>query len=169
MEIDFNSLDSSFDGYEKIYEDIADKAIKHLGLSFNPIISVSLVNEEIIHQINNEYRHIDRVTDVISFAFNDGEDRETLYHSNDVVVLGDIYICIDQAKRQAEEYGHSLDREMRFLFVHGLLHLLGYDHMTKEEEIEQQHVQPMTAIFFRLIENFVNLLSNIDLAYLFYR
>ena len=134
MEIDFNSLDSSFDGYEKIYEDIADKAIKHLGLSFNPIISVSLVNEEIIHQINNEYRHIDRVTDVISFAFNDGEDRETLYHSNDVVVLGDIYICIDQAKRQAEEYGHSLDREMRFLFVHGLLHLLGYDHMKKEDE-----------------------------------
>ena len=134
MEIDFNSLDSSLDNYEEIYTDIASKAISHLGLSFEPIISVSLVNDELIHQINNDYRHIDRVTDVISFAFNDGEDRESLYHSNGVVVLGDIYICFEQAKRQAEEYGHSFDREMRFLFVHGLLHLLGYDHMKKEDE-----------------------------------
>lgn len=134
MEIDFNSLYQEFNEYEDIYLEIANKAIKHLGLSFEPIISVSLVDEETIHQINNDYRHIDRVTDVISFAFNDGEDREKLYHSNQMVVLGDIYICVDQAKRQADEYGHSLDREMRFLFVHGLLHLLGYDHMTKEDE-----------------------------------
>jgi len=134
MEIDFNSLYQEFNQYEDIYLEIANKAIKHLGLSFEPIISVSLVDEETIHQINNDYRHIDRVTDVISFAFNDGEDREKLYHSNQMVVLGDIYICVDQAKRQADEYGHSLDREMRFLFVHGLLHLLGYDHMTKEDE-----------------------------------
>lgn len=134
MEIDFNSLYQDFNEYEDIYLEIADKAIKHLGLSFEPIISVSLVDEETIHQINNDYRHIDRVTDVISFAFNDGEDREKLYHSKQMVVLGDIYICVDQAKRQADEYGHSLDREMRFLFVHGLLHLLGYDHMRKEDE-----------------------------------
>ncbi|MBE6135836.1 MAG: rRNA maturation RNase YbeY [Erysipelotrichaceae bacterium] len=134
MEIDFNSLYQEFNEYEDIYTEIANKAIKYLGLSFEPIISVSLVDEETIHQINNDYRHIDRVTDVISFAFNDGEDREKLYHSNQMVVLGDIYICVDQAKRQADEYGHSLDREMRFLFVHGLLHLLGYDHMTKEDE-----------------------------------
>ena len=134
MEIDFNSLDPEFESYESVYLEIASKALSHLGLSFEPIISISLVNDETIHQINNDYRHIDRVTDVISFAFNDGEDRESLYHSGSMVVLGDIYICIDQAKRQAEEYGHSLDREMRFLFVHGLLHLLGYDHMKKEDE-----------------------------------
>ena len=134
MEIDFNSLDPEFESYESVYLEIASKALSHLGLSFEPIISISLVNDETIHQINNDYRHIDRVTDVISFAFNDGEDRESLYHSGSMVVLGDIYICIDQAKRQAEEYGHSLDREMRFLFVHGLLHLLGNDHMKKEDE-----------------------------------
>ena len=134
MEIDFNSLYPELDNYEEIYREIASKAISHLGLSFDPIISVSLVNDETIHQINNDYRHIDKVTDVISFAFNDGEDRETLYHSGSMVVLGDIYICVEQAKRQAEEYGHPLDREMRFLFVHGLLHLLGYDHMKKEDE-----------------------------------
>ncbi|MBO4286327.1 MAG: rRNA maturation RNase YbeY [Bacilli bacterium] len=134
MEIDFNSLDPEFESYESVYLEIASKVLSHLGLSFEPIISISLVNDETIHQINNDYRHIDRVTDVISFAFNDGENRESLYHSGSMVVLGDIYICIDQAKRQAEEYGHSLDREMRFLFVHGLLHLLGYDHMKKEDE-----------------------------------
>ena len=134
MEIDFNSLYPEYENYEDIYLEIASKAINHLGLSFEPIISVSLVNDETIHQINNDYRHIDKVTDVISFAFNDGEDRKTLYHSGAMVVLGDIYICVDQAKRQAEEYGHPLDREMRFLFVHGLLHLLGYDHMKKEDE-----------------------------------
>ena len=134
MEIDFNSLYPEYENYEDIYLEIASKAINHLGLSFEPIISVSLVNDETIHQINNDYRHIDKVTDVISFAFNDGEDRKTLYHSGSMVVLGDIYICVDQAKRQAEEYGHPLDREMRFLFVHGLLHLLGYDHMKKEDE-----------------------------------
>ena len=134
MEIDFNSLYPEYENYEDIYLEIASKAINHLGLSFEPIISVSLVNDETIHQINNDYRHIDKVTDVISFAFNDGEDREKLYHSGSMVVLGDIYICVEQAKRQAEEYGHSLDREMRFLFAHGLLHLLGYDHMKKEDE-----------------------------------
>lgn len=134
MEIDFNSINPEFDSYQQVYEEIMGKTLKHLGLSFDPIISVSLVSDELIHQINNDYRHIDRVTDVISFAFNDGEDRESLYQSHSIVVLGDIYICIDQAKRQAEEYGHSLDREMKFLFVHGLLHLLGYDHMKKEDE-----------------------------------
>ena len=134
MEIDFNSEYQELTNYEEIYTDIAIKAIKHLSLDFDPIISVSITDEETIHQINNEYRHIDRVTDVISFAFNDGEDREKLYHSGQMVVLGDIYICFPQAERQAAEYGHGIDREMKFLFVHGLLHLLGYDHMKKEDE-----------------------------------
>ena len=134
MELDFNSLNEEYNRYEEIYYEIAVKALKHLGLSFNPLISVSLVDDATIQEINNDYRHIDRVTDVISFAFNDGEDRESLYHSGSMVVLGDIYICVEQAKRQASEYGHSLDREMRFLFVHGLLHLLGYDHTKKEDE-----------------------------------
>ena len=134
MEIDFNSFDPTFLDYEEVYTGITEKALKYLGLDFEPVISISLVDEETIHTINNDYRHVDKVTDVISFAFNDGEDREELYHSHQMVVLGDIYICIDQAKRQAAEYGHPLEREMRFLFVHGLLHLLGYDHMKKEDE-----------------------------------
>ena len=85
--------------------------------------------------MNREYRNVDRPTDVISFAFLDNEENkdEMLKHSGPVC-LGDIYISVDKAKEQAEEYGHPLKRELSFLFVHGLLHLLGYDHMNKEDE-----------------------------------
>ena len=84
-----------------------------------------------------DYRKIDRITDVISFAFEDYEDIEY----NDIRMLGDIYICIPQMKRQAEEYGHSEKRELSFLAVHGLLHLLGYDHMEPEDEKEMFDLQ----------------------------
>ena len=80
--------------------------------------------------MNKNYRNVDRVTDVISFALEDNDD----ISYGDIRVLGDIYICIPQMKRQAVEYGHSEKRELSFLAVHGLLHLLGYDHMVKEDE-----------------------------------
>ncbi|MBE6142186.1 MAG: rRNA maturation RNase YbeY [Erysipelotrichaceae bacterium] len=134
MELDFNSLIDGYDEYEEVYLDLLTKTLSYLKIKCSPIVSVSLVDEKLIHQINRDYRHIDRVTDVISFAFLDNEDRESILKSKGDVVLGDIYICLDVAKRQAEEYGHSLNRELRFLFIHGLLHLLGYDHMTKEDE-----------------------------------
>ena len=77
------------------------------------------------------YRNIDRETDVITFAL---EDEDTIIIPDNERILGDIYISIDKAKSQAEEYGHSLLRELSFLAVHGFYHLLGYDHQTKEEE-----------------------------------
>lgn len=135
MELDFNSINEEYDSYEEVYESLANKALDHLKLDFNPIVSVSFVDNEFIHKMNRDYRGIDRPTDVISFAFLDGEDnRDEIMHSKQMVALGDIYISLDKAKEQAKEYGHPLDRELRFLFVHGLLHLLGYDHMTKEDE-----------------------------------
>lgn len=134
MELDFNSLIKGYDEYEEIYFSLLTKTISYLGIKCSPIVSISLVDESLIQNINREYRHIDKVTDVISFAFLDNEDRDTLLHSEQEVVLGDIYICLEVAKRQAQEYGHSLERELKFLFVHGLLHLLGYDHMKKEDE-----------------------------------
>ena len=88
------------------------------------------MNDEEIHEMNREYRGVDRVTDVISFAFEDNND--LVY--NDIRMLGDIFICIPQMKRQAIEYGHSEKRELAFLAVHGILHLLGYDHMNEEDE-----------------------------------
>lgn len=96
----------------------------------NAFFSVVLVDEAKIQEINKNYRKIDRVTDVISFAFEDNDKK--VY--NDTRILGEIFICIPKMKEQAESYGHSETREIAFLAVHGLLHLLGYDHMKKDEE-----------------------------------
>lgn len=96
----------------------------------NVLFNVIIIDNEEIHKINKEYRGIDRPTDVISFAL---EDDDT-FISLDKRILGDIYISIDKARMQAEEYGHSLLRELCFLTIHGLLHLLGYDHMIEEDE-----------------------------------
>ena len=135
MELDFNSFDESLNDYQTVYEELVEKTLNHLGLHFDPYISVTFVDNEFIHNINRDYRHIDRPTDVISFAFLDGdENKDKIFQSNAMVVLGEIYISFDKAREQALAYGHSLDRELKFLFVHGLLHLLGYDHMTKEDE-----------------------------------
>ena len=135
MELDFNSFDESLNGYQAIYEELLEKTLKHLSLSFDPFISVTIVNNDYIHDINRTYRHKDAPTDVISFAFlDDNPDREALLHSDKMVVLGEIYISSEKAKEQALAYGHSLDRELKFLFIHGLLHLLGYDHMKEEDE-----------------------------------
>ena len=91
--------------------------------------NIILVDNDYIHELNKNYRHIDRETDVITFALEDNLDIKL-----DIRILGDIYISIDKAKSQALEYGHSFFRELSFLTVHGMLHLLGYDHQTKEEE-----------------------------------
>lgn len=96
----------------------------------NAIFSIIFVDLEEIHKLNKEYRNIDRPTDVISFALEDSEDFEV----PGVRVLGDIYICIPRMQEQAISYGHSEKRELSFLTCHGLLHILGYDHMTKEDE-----------------------------------
>ena len=94
------------------------------------IFNVIIVDNDKIHEINKEYRNIDKETDVISFALED----EKSFNTKDVRMLGDIYISIDRVRSQALEYGHSEKRELYFLSVHGLLHLLGYDHMKKEDE-----------------------------------
>ena len=96
-------------------------------VSFNLII----VDNDYIHDLNKNYRNIDRETDVITFAL---EDEDTIVMPNEERVLGDIYFSIDRAKEQANEFGHSLLRELSFLAVHGFYHLLGYDHMTPEDE-----------------------------------
>ena len=135
MELDFDSQVSGFEKYEDIYLCLLGKTFNHLGLKCDAILSVTFVDNKFIHKLNKEYRNVDRPTDVISFAFLDGdEQRDTKLHGDGPVPLGDIYISVEKAKEQAEEYGHPLERELSFLFVHGLLHLLGYDHMTKEDE-----------------------------------
>ncbi|GAV12276.1 rRNA maturation RNase YbeY [Paenibacillus sp. NAIST15-1] len=106
-------------------------------------VALTFVDNEQIHELNREYRGIDRPTDVLSFALNESveeeldilyeiEDEQELDEMNDL--LGDIIISTERAKEQADEYGHSLEREIGFLFVHGFLHLLGYDHQDEPSE-----------------------------------
>jgi probable rRNA maturation factor len=92
-------------------------------------VDVSLVSDAEIRELNRVHRGIDKVTDVLSFPMPMETDRET-----GRVFLGDILLSINRAKKQAEEYGHSLERELAYLTVHGALHLLGYDHMTEAEK-----------------------------------
>ena len=101
--------------------------------------SVIFVNPEEIHEINKTYRGIDRPTDVISFALMDSEDDYEMMEDDNE--LGDIFINVEAIRNQAKEYGHSLRREVCFLFTHGLLHLLGYDHMEEDEEKEMFALQ----------------------------
>ena len=112
---------------DKLYELLAF-ALKREKLD-NVEFNVIFVDSNTIHDINKTYRKVDRVTDVISFALEDNKTIEL-----DHRLLGDIYICVERAEEQAKEYGHSFLRELAFLTIHGLLHLLGYDHMEKEEE-----------------------------------
>jgi len=104
-------------------------------------VALTFVDDARIHELNREYRGIDRPTDVLSFAMLEGDEPDIVFDdpedgNSDPLsgMLGDIVISLERAKAQSEEYGHSLEREIGFLFVHGFLHLLGYDHQTPEEE-----------------------------------
>jgi probable rRNA maturation factor len=136
MEIDFSSpFGERYDWLEGRYTLLAKTAFSLLNIQVNYEVDVSLVDDETIHEINRDYRKVDRVTDVISFAFNDDKNPKDAIASPEVPrLLGEILICLPQAQRQAKEIGNSEERELSFLFVHGLLHLLGYDHMKKEDE-----------------------------------
>lgn len=103
----------------------------------NAEFNVIIIDNTRIHEMNREYRGVDRPTDVITFALEDHQDIEF----EDIRLLGDIYISIEKARSQAEEYGHSLKREISFLTIHGLLHLLGYDHMNDADEKEMFQLQ----------------------------
>ncbi len=110
-------------------KDLVDYTLKYQNI-INSILNIIIVDEEKIKYLNKTYRNKDSVTDVISFAL---EDDDT-FIKTEYKVLGDIYICLNRAKMQAVEYNHSLKRELSFLTVHGILHLLGYDHMNEKDE-----------------------------------
>jgi len=98
-------------------------------------ISISIVENQEIQAINKQFRGIDSATDVLSFpqlTFEEGEVADV--NEKDEIILGDIIISLERAKEQAEEYGHSLKREMAFLTAHSMLHLMGYDHLEPDEE-----------------------------------
>ena len=125
----FNQVDQDILELDEVKK-VLYKAMEKENLE-NTSFNLIIVDNEYIHELNKNYRHIDRETDVITFAL---EDDDTLIVGGDERILGDIYISIDRARSQAEDFGHSLLRELSFLAVHGFYHLLGYDHMTEEDE-----------------------------------
>ena len=102
-------------------------------------LSVTLTDDEHIHALNKKFRGVDRATDVLSFAFRESDEPEVF--GADFEILGDVIISLERAKVQAEEFGHSFLREIIFLEVHGLLHLLGYDHVEEDERLEMEAEQ----------------------------
>ncbi len=126
----FNQTDEKLDKELDELKDMLSDFCKREKLG-NVIFNIIIIDNPTIHKINKEYRDKDAPTDVISFAL---EDDKTVIEPDGVRILGDIYISIDKVHEQALEYGHSFKRELSFLAVHGLLHLLGYDHMEKSDE-----------------------------------
>lgn len=136
--IDYNNEQDKIEppeDIERLIEICTAAALEEEEMSDDAEVSVTLVDNARIRELNKEFRDIDRETDVLSFPMGDEEGFE-VDPDNDAVLLGDIVISAEKAKAQSEEYGHSFYREMAFLITHSLFHLLGYDHMTADEEKE---------------------------------
>lgn len=132
----------------KVMKDIVKKVLEIEGKNENYEISITIVDNEYIRELNMERRNIDKETDVLSFPmfdYNDCEnyDEYNIDLDNDCIILGDIIISAEKAKEQAKEYEHSFIREMAFLVTHGILHLIGYTHESKEKEINMIRKQEM--------------------------
>ena len=142
MKINF-SLNKECLPYKKTIKELYLCALNHLNIKSEIVVNVALVSDKKIQKLNKEYRNVDRVTDVLSFPML--EDINEIDTEPDFLFgecnIGDIYINLNRAKQQAEEYGHSLQREFCFLALHGFLHLLGLDHIEKEEEKEMFALQ----------------------------
>ena len=148
------------DDYEKIAREVILQALEEEGCPYECEIGLTLVNDDSIREINKEYRNIDRSTDVLSFPmleypapadFDFLEEADDSASADDSfnpdtgeLMLGDIIISVDHVMAQAEQYGHSIQREYAFLIAHSMLHLMGFDHMTPEEaqvmETEQEKI-----------------------------
>lgn len=143
---------------QKAHIELVEKLLQHAakaeGVEQDSEVSVTFVDNEAIHEINKQYRDKDQPTDVISFAMEElGEGEVQIIGEGMPRVLGDIIISTDRTKEQAEDYGHSFERELGFLAVHGFLHLLGYDHMTEADEKEMFSKQDAILASFGLLRD----------------
>ncbi len=132
LNVDTNGLE------KKIIEKVVKCVLNQEGIKHDVDVYITLTNNDEIHSINKEYRDVDKPTDVLSFPMFEREEIPLLKQEkkNDVEeILGDIIISIPKVIEQAKEYGHSFERELAYLTTHGMLHLLGYDHMIEEEKV----------------------------------
>lgn len=128
---------------ETIINLVLEQAAREFSLTDNEEVSVTLVDDEEIRQLNKDYRGLDSATDVLSFALDEEEQAGEIPFANasDLHLLGDIIISVERASEQAGDFGHSLEREIGFLTIHGMLHLLGYDHNETEETKEMRELE----------------------------
>lgn len=127
-----NQTDQNIEMDEKL-ESVVKTVLDTEGLSLDYEVSITFVDKDEIHKLNKEFRSVDRPTDVLSFPMD-----EDFFIEGVDTMLGDIVICMDVAKEQANDFGHSLDREIMYLTAHSMLHLLGYDHMEENEKLEMR-------------------------------
>lgn len=124
--------------YEKTVEKVLHKCFEEEGLLDSKLtITVTFTTPEEIKKINKKYRNIDKKTDVLSFPMFEKNELDEKINKKDFIyedVLGDIIISIEKVKEQAEEYGHSFERELSYMLVHGFYHLMGYDHIEEEDK-----------------------------------
>ena len=128
--------------YEETIKKVVEKCYEEENLTKSKmIITITLTTPENIKKINKEYRNIDRATDVLSFPMIEKEEITKKIKNQEFMhedILGDIIISIEKVEEQAKEYGHSFERELSYMVVHGFYHLMGYDHMTEEEKTEMR-------------------------------
>ncbi|MBQ9279843.1 MAG: rRNA maturation RNase YbeY [Clostridia bacterium] len=133
IEIFYEEIDNLEE--ENLIKKVIDCVLKEESIKRNLDVYVTLTNNQVIQKINAEHRNIDRPTDVLSFPMFDREEIPSLHTEGETEdILGDIIISVEKVREQAEEYGHSFERELAYLVTHGMLHLLGYDHMIEEEK-----------------------------------
>ena len=138
VEIEFLDIEENLDYVEEIEKVVNQCFLEEKLQNTNLYISITLTTPENIREINNEYRNIDKETDVLSFPMFEQEELAKIIESNENIVedvLGDIIISIQRVKEQAIEYGHSFERELSYMVVHGFYHLMGYDHIKEEDKI----------------------------------
>ncbi len=136
VQIDFqDETDSVDEAFVDLIQRLVEFAAEKEQVTPQSEVSISFVDNDYIQELNRNYRQKDQSTDVISFAMQElGEGEVEVQSSEMPAILGDIVISVDKAKEQSEEFDHSFERELGFLALHGFLHLLGYDHMEKEDE-----------------------------------
>lgn len=136
IEVNYNAI-SELPNEEKLIKEVVSRVLEEEKVLPEVDVYITLTNNEEIHKINKEYRDVDRTTDVLSFPMYERDEIAGLKNDTDdeiEKILGDIIVSIEKVREQAEEYGHSFERELAYLVTHGMLHLLGYDHMIEEEK-----------------------------------
>ncbi len=137
-EITYLNIEKGKEDWERIVEKVLKKCFEEEGLIDSKLImTITFTTPEEIKKINKKYRKIDRATDVLSFPMFEKAELDEKIKNKDFLyedVLGDVIISIDKVKEQAEEYGHSFERELSYMLVHGFYHLMGYDHIEEEDK-----------------------------------